>query len=268
MGDRSMIKQLAVKMPLVYKLRILQLRLKRTTRNLFVNFANERMVEHFPHVVKRHQSLLRRKLGTSDPMLQENKITNLRIALKSMDGIVLKPGETFSFWHLIGKPKASKGYIDGLLLSQGEVKTGVGGGLCQLANLLFWLALHTPLEITERHHHSFDPFPDEHRVLPFGSGASVFFNYVDLRFFNPTNNQFQFHVWLTDQHLKGIVFCENELPFSYHLEERNHQFHHIDGKNFRENEIWRRVIDKRNGNLLHEELMIHNYSEVKYEIFR
>ena len=174
MGDRSMIKQLAVKMPLVYKLRILQLRLKRTTRNLFVNFANERMVDRFPHVVKRHQSLLRRKLGTSDPMLQENKITNLRIALKSMDGIVLKPGETFSFWHLIGKPTSSKGYIDGLLLSQGEVKTGVGGGLCQLANLLFWLALHTPLEITERHHHSFDPFPDEHRVLPFGSGASVF----------------------------------------------------------------------------------------------
>ncbi|WP_242775077.1 VanW family protein [Brevibacillus parabrevis] len=163
-------------------------------------------------------------------MLQENKITNLRIALKSMDGIVLKPGETFSFWHLIGKPKASKGCIDGLLLSQGEVKTGIGGGLCQLANLLFWLALHTPLEITERHHHSFDPFPDENRVLPFGSGASVFFNYVDLRFFNPTNDQFQFHVWLTDQHLKGIVFCENELPFSYHLEERNHQFHHIDGR--------------------------------------
>lgn len=165
MGDRSMIKQLAVKMPLVYKLRILQLRLKRTTRNLFVNFANERMVDRFPHVVKRHQSLLRRKLGTSDPMLQENKITNLRIALKSMDGIVLKPGETFSFWHLIGKPTSSKGYIDGLLLSQGEVKTGVGGGVCQLANLLFWLALHTPLEITERHHH-FLPFGRKKSSIP------------------------------------------------------------------------------------------------------
>lgn len=263
-----MIKQLFVKLPLVYQLRVLQLRLKRASRNLFVNFANERLVDHLPYVVKRHQSLLRRKLGASDPLLQENKITNLRIALHSLDGIVLKPGETFSFWHLIGKPTASKGYIDGLQLSQGEVKTGIGGGLCQLANLLFWLALHTPLEIAERHHHSFDPFPDEHRVLPFGSGASVFFNYIDLRFRNPTDHPFQFHVWLTDQHLKGIVFCASELPFSYHVEERNHQFHHKDGKNYRENEIWRRVIDKRTGNLVKEELLIHNYSEVKYEIPR
>lgn len=189
-----MIKQILVKLPLVYKLRILQLRVKRTSSNFFVNFAKERSVYQLPHVIKRHQSLLRRKLGASDPKLQENKITNLRIALQSMNGIVIKPGETFSFWHLIGKPTTRKGYIEGLLLSQGEVKTGIGGGLCQLANLLFWLALHTPLEIKERHHHSFDPFPDEHRVLPFGSGASVFFNYIDLRFYNPTHHPFQFQV--------------------------------------------------------------------------
>lgn len=46
-------------------------------------------------------------------------------------------------------------------LSRGEVVRGVGGGLCQLANLLYWMSLHTPLEIAERHQHSFDPFPDE-----------------------------------------------------------------------------------------------------------
>jgi vancomycin resistance protein VanW len=255
-----------MKLPTVYKFRILQLQIQRTGHNVFTKFANEKTVETFPYAIKRHQSLLRRKLGSSDPVLQENKITNLSIALKSIDGIILKPGQTFSFWHLIGKPKASKGYIEGLLLSQGEVKTGVGGGLCQLANLLFWLTLHTPLEIKERHHHSFDPFPDEQRVLPFGSGASVFFNYIDLRFYNPTHHNFQFHVWLTEQHLKGIVSCDNELPYSYHLEERNHQFHHIKGKNYRENEIWRRIIDKRTGNVEDEQLMIHNYSEVKYEV--
>jgi vancomycin resistance protein VanW len=255
-----------MKFPMVYKLRILQLQIKRTIRNFFSNFANKTAVETFPFVIKRHQSLLRRKLGSSDPVLQENKITNLSIALKSIDGIVLNPGETFSFWHLIGKPQASKGYIEGLLLSQGEVKTGVGGGLCQLANLLFWLALHTPLEIKERHHHSFDPFPDEQRVLPFGSGASVFYNYIDLRFYNPTNHKFHFHIWLTEQHLKGIINCDHELPYSYHLEERNHQFHKVEGKNFRENEIWRRVIDKRTGDVVQEQLMIHNYSEVKYEV--
>lgn len=255
-----------IKLPLLYKLRIFQLRLKRSVHNRFVNFAKERRVDSFPFVIKRHQSLLRRKLGTSDPILQENKITNLNIAIKTLDGIVIQPGETFSFWNLIGKPTANKGYIEGLLLSQGEVKTGVGGGLCQLANLLFWLILHTPLEIKERHHHSFDPFPDDHRVLPFGSGASVFYNYIDLRFYNPTQISFQIRVWLTNQHLKGAVYSDHEWAASYHIEERNHQFHHVEGKNFRENEIWRKVIDKGTGKTLKEELMIHNYAEVKYSI--
>lgn len=198
--------------------------------------------------------------------LQENKVVNLGLALKKIDGITIKPGETFSFWALIGKPTARKGYVEGMLLSQGEVKTGIGGGLCQLANLLFWLALHTPLEIKERHHHSFDPFPDDRRVLPFGSGASVFYNYIDLQFKNPTPFTFQFNVWLTPQHLKGIVRSDGELAHSYHVIEKNHTFHKIADKHYRENEIWKKTIDKRTGNLVNEDLVIHNFSEVKYEV--
>ena len=79
-------------------------------------------------------------------------------------------------------------------LSQGKVTVGVGGGLCPLANLIHWMGLHSPLQLTERHHHSFDPFPDEGRVLPFGSGASLFYNYVDLRFRNPTDQTLQLMV--------------------------------------------------------------------------
>jgi vancomycin resistance protein VanW len=255
-----------MRIPVLYKLRIYQLRMNRTYKNLFTKFARNRSMDSLPYTCKRHQSLLRRKLGSSDPQLQEKKITNLILAIKNMDGILIKPGEIFSFWELVGKPTSDKGYIEGLLLSQGEVKTGVGGGLCQLANLLFWLALHTPLEIRERHHHSFDPFPDEHRVLPFGSGASVFYNYIDLRFFNPCPYTFQFKIWLTDQHLKGAVHCEQEWPYAYHIEERNHQFHSREGKNYRENDIWRKVIDKKTGLAVKEELIIHNYSEVKYDI--
>jgi vancomycin resistance protein VanW len=215
---------------------------------------------------KKHQSLLRRKLGTSDPSLQENKIVNLSIASNKIDGITILPGETFSFWKLVGKPAKSKGYIEGMLLSMGEVRTGIGGGICQLANLLFWLALHTPLEIRERHHHSFDPFPDEGRVLPFGSGAGVFYNYVDLRFYNPTNQPFQIRVWLTDKHLKGAIFTTEPWKYSYHIEERNHQFIKEYEKNFRSNEIWRKTYDKATGNAVKEEMIIKNYSEVKYEL--
>ncbi|MDR0269531.1 VanW family protein [Paenibacillus sp.] len=260
------IKKVLVKLPFAYALRIQQLRLIRNLENQSKSFSVKRTEDKLPYTMKRHQSLLRRKLGSSDPRLQENKVVNLGIAINRMNGVVVRPGETFSYWKLVGKPTKRKGYIEGLQLSRGEVRTGVGGGLCQLANLLYWLALHSPLEVAERHHHSFDPFPDDHRVLPFGSGASVFYNYVDLRFYNPTSQPFQFNIWLTEDHLKGTLYCGEKWPFAYHIEERNHQFHTMDGKNFRENEIWRRVVDKKTGLTVKEELLVHNYSEVKYEI--
>jgi len=224
--------------------------------------------ESLNYPLKKHQSLLRRRLGSTDPKLQENKVINLTLSSSQIDGLIIRPGETFSFWKLVGKTTAKKGYIDGLLLSQGDVKTGTGGGICQLANLLYWLALHSPLTVLERHHHSFDPFPDDGRVLPFGSGASVFYNYIDLRFYNKTNATFQINVWLTDEHLMGSMQCDSDWPYSYHIEERKHRFIMSDGKNFRENEIWRRTVDKKTGNTVQSELMIKNFSEVKYEIIQ
>lgn len=254
--------------PIFYHSRIWQKRLFRTLSDLPLTgkFASEIIKDDLRFTSKKHQSLLRRKLGNSDPELQENKVENLKIACPTIDGILIKPGQTFSFWRQIGEATAAKGYHEGMQLSQGEVVRGVGGGLCQLANLLYWMALHTPLEVVERHHHSFDPFPDENRVLPFGSGAGVFYNYVDLRFHNPTDLTFQIRVWLTDDHLKGAIYSDRETLYSYHVVEREHRFYSKDGKNFRENEIWREVIDRRTGNRIAEEMLVKNHAEVKYEL--
>lgn len=254
--------------PLVYHARIWQKRCFRQLGDLSkrTKFACETQPDDLPFSCKRHQSLLRRKLGNSDPVLQENKVENLKIACPTIDGILIKPGETFSFWRQLGEATAEKGYLAGMQLSRGEVGCGVGGGLCQLANLLYWMALHTPLKIAERHHHSFDPFPDENRVLPFGSGAGVFYNYIDLQFHNPTELTFQFRLWLTADHLKGAVYSSREMPHSYHVFERNHRFLHNAEKNYRENEIWRVAIDRRTGNRIGEDMIVRNFSEVKYEL--
>lgn len=252
--------------PFLYKLRVQQLILKRHFKNLNpkIKYAYHRKPVEFGFVCKKHKSVLRRVLANSDPILQENKIINLKIALEHIDGIVINPGETFSFWKLVGKTTKAKGYIEGLMLSQGEVRTGTGGGLCQLANMLFWLALHTPLEIKERHHHSFDIFPDDRRVVPFGTGTSVFYNYVDLQFYNPTNFTFQFNIFLSDEFLEGTINCNADLEFIYKVEERNHQFYQNEDRWYRGNEIWRMEISKHDNNLVNEELIIKNNSEVKY----
>jgi vancomycin resistance protein VanW len=261
-------KRLSEFHPAIYRTRILQKRLFRTLSDIAggLKFPSEVREDDLPFTCARHQSLLRRRLGNSDPQLQENKIHNLKIACPTIDGVIIKPGETFSFWRRVGEATSAKGYVEGMQLSRGVVVRGVGGGLCQLANLLYWMALHTPLTIAERHHHSFDPFPDEHRTLPFGSGAGVFYNYIDLRFFNPTPFTFQIKLRLTDDQLKGAVYSDHKTPNSYHLFEKNHRFLTRGGRNYRENEIWRSVVDRRTGNKLTEEMIVKNFSEVKYEL--
>ena len=72
-----------------------------------------------------------------------------------------------------------------------ETRVGIGRGICQSSNLIHWLALHLPLTIHERHHHSFEPFPDDGRILLFASGATAFYNYLDFQLTNNTEWTFQ-----------------------------------------------------------------------------
>ena len=68
-----------------------------------------------------------RQLKDVDMWLQENKVINLKIATRKVDGILLRPGEVFSYWKLIGKPSRCKGYVEGMILKNGGFEPGVGG---------------------------------------------------------------------------------------------------------------------------------------------
>ncbi len=231
-------------------------------------FAVRRADNPLPFRVTTHRSLLLRKLGGVDMRLQSNKVKNLQIAAEKMDRVVIRPGETFSFWRLVGRPTAQKGYVTGMLLSNGQVKEGIGGGLCQAANLLYWMALHSPLTVTERHHHSYDIFPDSGRVLPFGTGAAVFFNYVDLQLHNPTDTVFQILLSVGETHLEGEMRSDVEQKYSYSILERDHRFLRSasTGKVFRQNAIYRQMTDKCTGNLLSDTLLYKNHSETLYPL--
>jgi vancomycin resistance protein VanW len=149
-------------------------------------------------------------------------------------------------------------------LSFGKARPGIGGGICQIANLLNWLVLHSPLTIVEKSQHSFDPFPDEGRVLPFGSGAAIFYNYIDYQFTNNTDKTFQINIWFTETNIEGELRCNEEMEFSYHIFEKNHQFIKKENEFFRQNEIWRNVISKKTGNIVSTELMVKNFARVTY----
>ncbi len=214
-----------------------------------------------------HQSVLRRRLVGLDPRYQESKIINLRLAATSLNGLIIRPGELFSFWGRVGEPSESRGFVPGLVLRRGGVAIDIGGGLCQMSNLLYWMALHTPLVVREHHHHGFDAFPDDDRVQPFGSGASVFYNYGDLRLLNSTAATLQVLVWITETHLHGSIRCDGELPDGYLVEERAHRFGRgADGRVYRDNELWHNRIARASGAMRESRLITRNHALVKYPV--
>lgn len=218
-----------------------------------------------PHRVVRHGSLLLRRLGDVDMQLQHNKVQNLRLAIATMDERVLRPGDELSFWRCVGNPSARRGFLAGLVLVHGQMSSDVGGGLCQLSNLLHWMVLHTTMRVVERHRHGYDPFPDSGRVVPFGSGATVFYNYIDLRFVNPGPETYRIRLWLTDDELRGELWADRLPPLRLHVDERDHRFYRSDGRVYRENRLVRMAIDRRTGRPAGEEEVMHNVCPVLYE---
>jgi vancomycin resistance protein VanW len=219
-----------------------------------------------PVRVYKHKSLVLRKLGDVDMVLQYNKVVNLKLAAAKLDGAFIKPKETFSLWRFVGSTTESKGYLPGLCLMNGAAISNTGGGLCQLANLLYWMILHTGLETIERHHHQYDPFPDFGRVIPFGTGAGIMYNFKDLRFKNNTDFTYQIHVWFDEEYIHGCIFSDTEPQVNYHIYEQDHHFVRRENGIYRQNKIYRHTINKSTGDLMGCEMLFRNDSLVKYQV--
>ncbi len=237
----------------------------RDIKNFFdLRIKYERKNIFFDCIVARHQSVLRRKLGNSNPNLQEQKIINLKRAIKRLNGITIDPNNIFSFWKIVGKPKYENGYVDGMLLSNGKIIGGVGGGLCQLSNFLYWIFLHAPIETIERHHHSMDVFPDSGRTLPFGGGATILYNFIDLKIKNTSTYPLQLKIWLTDNHLIGQLLSPKPISKKFHIFEKNHFFIKRDKQYFRYNEIYKET--KLKGGVEEIKKITSNFAPVLYKI--
>jgi vancomycin resistance protein VanW len=229
-------------------------------------FCRTRSENLLPTTVCKHKSLIRRQLGDVDMTLQENKAINLALAAPKISGVLIRPGEVFSLWHLVGKTSARKGYREGLMIRHGRPDRGIGGGLCQLSNLIHWIVLHTPFEITEHHHHDgVDLFPDFGRQVPFGVGTSISCNYLDYRFKNNTDRTFQLLVYTDEKYLNAELRAEKPLDVKYHIHSRHERFVKENGVYYRCGEVWRECIDKSTGRILESRLIKTNHAQVMYD---
>lgn len=218
-----------------------------------------------PYNIYHHQTPLLRQLRNVDMWMQYNKIVNLKLAIAKINGIILKPGQTFSFWRIVGKPTRRKGYQQGMVLCNGGFYPDTGGGLCQLSNLIYWMTLHTPLTVIERWRHNYDVFPDSNRTQPFGSGATVSYNYIDLQIRNNTSQDYQLLVWVDDEYLQG-EWRSNYLP------EKTYQVYEKEscikgewwGGYTRNNVLYRKVYDSH-GREIDDEYICTNQAIMMYE---
>ena len=116
--------------------------------------------------------------------LSANKVESIRVAIAHLEAIVINPGEIFSFWEIIGRPTAKRGFKPGRTIIGGGLQEDVGGGLCQVSGMVYHLALTTGMTILERHSHTLDLYAEDDRYTPLGADAAVVFGYKDLRFEN------------------------------------------------------------------------------------
>lgn len=254
--------------PIAYKISLRKEAIKKDLKDLKARrkFAKKKSKDNMQYIWKGDTKLLLRKLEGVDMQLQVNKVTNLKIASKKIDGIIIQPGEEFSFWNLVGNATKIKGYKEGLVISNSKMKKGVGGGLCQMANMIHWLVLHTPLTVTELHHHSDALFPDVKRRVPFGTGTSISFKALDYRFKNTTSYPIQIRVWLDDTFLYGEIRCNEPLDKKYKIiEEDNHYAQDEDGLFYRNSKVYRIIVDKNTNEEIKKELILDNHSKVMYD---
>ena len=230
-------------------------------------FSGTYLQNELPFSYFSHKTLLFRQLRDVDMWMQENKVTNLRIAAERLNMIAVRPGEVFSYWKLIGKPTKRRGFLEGMILRGGTVQAGVGGGLCQLSNLIFWMTLHTPLTVIERHRHGYDVFPDSNRTQPFGSGATCFYPHGDLMIRNDTPDTYQLIVRVGEEYLNGEWRVSSAPQYRYEIVEKNHEMRSEYWGGFsRHNDLYQQKFDL-NGELTAEKLVVKNSAIMMYSPF-
>jgi hypothetical protein len=170
---------------LAFRAKSAGLQLRRRALNLLVRRqARHRRGETLDgaRVIAESRSKLWAEGSAAERALQAGKVHNLRLAVRRLDGVEVPAGAVFSFWTHVGRASRRKGFARGRELREGCVIATVGGGLCQLSNALYDAALQADFEIVERHAHT-RVVPGSHAEA--GRDATVFWNYVDLRWRAP-----------------------------------------------------------------------------------
>ncbi len=231
--------------------------------NSYAAIRSEKLLQH--RLFETSCPLYNRNTGF-DMVYQENKVFNLKLAAMTLDGLLIRPGETFSFWRTTRYADRTTPYKEGLTVLYGKLTTAPGGGLCQLSDLLFWMFLHSSLTIVERHGHRVKDFPDPPSDAPAGVDATVSEGWLDLKARNNTDETFQINIVFDPDHVTGRLLTSGDTGVSYEIVSGQPLYSRWDGKVYEEVDVSQKVISASSGQNISSTLLYRNTCEIGYPL--
>lgn len=145
-----------------------------------------------------------------------NRTKNLTLACQAINGMILNPGDVFSFNNAVGERTAAKGYLPATVYNGGQSVDELGGGVCQVASTLYYCTLHLNLEQVHREPHIYVV-----TYVPYGMDATVYWGQIDYQFRNTLSHPIRIMANTDDGHVnisfQGIKETDNVVKMSYNI---------------------------------------------------
>lgn len=155
-----------------------------------------------------------------------NRLNNILVALKSLDGLKVFPSKQYSFNEITGERNEKNGYKEAKVIKDGDYVEGFGGGVCQVSTTLYNALLLADIDILEVHSHTLKP-----SYVKCSFDAMVNFGTSDLRFINKSDDILFIKAFVRGSNIVIEVYGENkeydilpvslvkeEIPFTYEIE--------------------------------------------------
>ncbi len=124
-----------------------------------------------------------------------NRRHNIKVGVSKMQGVIVEPGDEFSFNKYLGPVEASTGFLPELVIKKTGTVPEFGGGLCQVSSTTFRAAMHAGLPITQRRNHSYAV----QYYAPQGTDATIYPGVIDLKFKNDTGHSILIWPYFKDE---------------------------------------------------------------------
>jgi vancomycin resistance protein VanW len=141
----------------------------------------------------------------------EGKLHNIDLAVGRLNHLCLRGRQAVSFWQRVGMPTAANGFRLGRGIVGDRLSPDIGGGLCQIASLLYELGLRAGMTVLERHPHSRDLYTEVNRFTPLGLDATVVWGFKDVRLANVHTHAVIFDFSVDGSVLRGRLLSEEPL---------------------------------------------------------